>query len=343
MAFNYQRILLIRFSSIGDIILTSPVIRVLRERAPEARIDMVVKREYAELVQTNPRLNKIYAFDKRTKLPGLLNLVRQVRAVRYDLILDLQRNLRSSLVYWGGRAVRRLRYRRPMLKRALLVHLGINLYKEIVPVPDLYFRPLKKLGFMNDGKGLELWPTTQQQEKAAALLRENQVREDALLIGLSPMAAHTMKMWEPEGFITLGAALVGRYGARIVIFGGKEDRALGEEIARAIPGHPVVACGKLSLMESAALLGRCRLLVTNDTGVMHMAVAMKRKVVAIFGPTTEELGFYPYSTEHAVLSKDLPCRPCTSIGTNTCKMGTHACMRSISPEEVLAAVERLLK
>ncbi|MCI0527275.1 MAG: glycosyltransferase family 9 protein, partial [Nitrospira sp.] len=333
----------IRFSSIGDIILTSPVIRVLREKFPDARIDMVVKQEYAELVSTNPRLDHIYTFDKKTGLPGLLSLIQQVRSIRYDLILDLHRNLRSSLLYWGGGAIRRLRYCRPTLKRALLVYGGINLYKEIVPVPDLYFRPLKKLGLANDGKGLELWPTPGHQGKATALLLENQVKDSELLIGFSPMAAHTMKRWEQKGFITLGVALVERYGARIVIFGGKDDRARGEEIARAIPHNPVVACGKLSLLESAALIGRCYLLVTNDTGVMHMGVAMKRKVVALFGPTSEELGFYPYYTEYTVISKALDCKPCTSIGTNICKKGTHACMKSISYKEVLAAVERLLK
>lgn len=337
-----MKILLIRFSSIGDIILTSPVIRVLREKFPEAQIDMMVKQEYAELVSTNPRLNKIYTFDRKTGFPGLLKLVKQTRASQYDLILDLHRNLRSSLLYWGGGAISRLRYRRPTLKRALLIYSGINLYKEIVSVPDLYFRPLKTWGFVNDGKGLELWPTSEHEEKVTAFLLENQVKNSELLIGFSPMAAHAMKMWEPEGFVKLGSALVKQYGARIVIFGGREDLIKGEQMARTIPHKPVVACGKLSLMESATLIGRCHLLVTNDTGVMHMGVAMKRKIVAIFGPTSEELGFYPYYTESIVVSKDLECRPCTAIGTSICKKGTHACMKNISYKEVLMAVKKLL-
>jgi heptosyltransferase-2 len=338
-----MKILLIRFSAIGDIILTTPVIRVLKARFPEAQIDMVVKQEYTELVRTNPYLHKSYAFDKKTGLPGLLKLVEQVRATRYDLLLDLHRNLRSALLYWGGGAARRLRYRRPTLRRMLLVYGGINLYQEINPVPDLYFRPLKKLGLDNDGKGLELWITPEQQKKANTLLEESQVKEDEMLIGFSPMAAHTMKMWEAEGFIKLGQALVEEYNVRIIIFGGREDRARGEKIASAIPKTPVIACGKLSLMESAALIGRCHVLVTNDTGIMHMGVAMKRKIVAIFGPTTEELGFYPYSTEHIVISKNLDCRPCTAIGTNICKKGTHACMKRISYEEVFTAVEKFIK
>jgi heptosyltransferase-2 len=128
------------------------------------------------------------------------------------------------------------------------------------------------------------------------------------------------------------------------LFGGLADVQDVESIARRLPNSPVVLCGKLSLLESAAALKRCALFVGNDTGTVHLAAAMKRPVVVLFGPTVEEFGFYPYGTRATVISKSLPCRPCTHTGKGNCKIReTHACMGKISVTEVRKAVEDMLR
>lgn len=337
---DFQRILVARLSSMGDIVLTTPLIRGLRRRFPKARIDFVVKREFAELLCTNPHLTNVYEYDSRTGAQGLFALGRHLRSQRYELFVDLHNNLRTRLLRLLMHPGRIVTFSKHVIKRTLLVKTGINLYGTILQVPDRYLRTLQPFGVENDGKGLELFPTEVQRTKVQTLFRQHHLTDGDLAIGLGPIAAHPLKQW--PRFAGLGQELVQRYGARILLFGGPADVQYVQAIAEQIPNAPILLCGQLSRLESAAALQRCALYVGNDTGTVHIATAMQRKVVVIFGPTVEEFGFYPYNDRSIVVSKPLPCRPCTHTGNARCKIKTHACMQAITTPEVVEAVEKVL-
>ncbi len=337
-----QKILMTRFSSMGDIVLTTPVIRALRRKFPKARIDYVTKRQFTELLHGNPGLNTVYAYDSRAGFAGLRVLGKQLREQRYDLLVDLHNNLRSHMLQALIRPRRTVRYSKHLIRRTLLVKGGVNLYpRPIIQMPDRYLRPLEKWGVENDDAGLELFPSDADRAKVAGLFRQHHVSNDELVIGLGPIASFPLKQWPVERFAEVGQELVKRYQARIILFGGPADVEQVHPLAAHIPRHPIVLCGQLSMMESAAALERCALFVGNDTGTAHIASAMGCKVVEIFGPTVEELGFYPYHVPAHVVSSPLPCRPCTHTGKGRCTLNTHACMRNIAAADVMTAVQHL--
>jgi heptosyltransferase-2 len=202
---------------------------------------------------------------------------------------------------------------------------------------------MKPFGVVGDEKGLELFPTEAHRSKVKSIFQRENLSEKDLAIGFGPIASFPLKQWPAEKFIELGRQLVQKFGARILLFGGSEETRTIEQIASQIPNAPVVLCGRLSFLESAVAAQRCMLFVGNDTGMLHIATAMERKVIALFGPTVEEFGYYPYRAQSVVVSKPLLCRPCTHTGKGVCKISTHACMKEIQVAEVFDAVEMMLK
>jgi heptosyltransferase-2 len=294
-------------------------------------------------VQTNPHLTNIYPYDSRSRFAGLRALGRQLRAQRYDLLVDLHNKLRSRLLQGMAHPHQTVRFSKHIIKRTLLVKTGLNLYtRHIMQVPDRYLQPLQAFGVKNDDIGLELFPTEEQYAKVATIFHQHHLTDDELVIGLGPVASFPLKQWSVERFAEVGEELVRRYHARVLLFGGPLDVPFVEPLVEKIPHEPIMLCGQLTMMESAAALQRCALFVGNDTGMIHIAAAMGCKVVEVFGPTVEEFGFYPYNIPAEVVSKPLPCRPCTHTGKGKCKITTHACMQDIPAEEVVDAVRRLL-
>lgn len=340
---NYKKILIIRFSSIGDIILASPLIRLLRKKFPHAEIDIIVFKEFEELVSSNPNINHVILFDRKTGLRGFLELSKRIRKRRYDLVIDIHKKLRSFFICLISGAKLKLSYPKYSFLRFLLIKFKINLYSNTPFVANNYLKAIERFGVEDDGEGLEFYIAPSKETAILELLRIEGVSKTDVLIGIAPGAYWYTKRWPKERFIELSNLLIQRKNARIIIFGGKNEIELSNEIAISLIDKPIVVAGKLSLMETAALLKRCKLLITNDTGVMHISASVKTPVVAIFGPTVKEFGFYPYRVRNRVISKSLPCKPCTTKGTSKCKTGTFECMMSISTDEVLDAVEELLK
>lgn len=338
-----KKILIIRLSSMGDIILSSKLIRLLRKKFPQANIDMVVCTEFEELVSSNPNINQVILFDRNTGIRGLLGLCKKIRQKRYDLIIDIHKKLRSFILCLTSGARQKVTYNKHSFLRFLLVKFKINRYSNTPFMANLYLKALQPFGIEDDGEGLELDINQSKEMVVLELLRQEGINKEDILIGIAPGAHWLTKRWQKEKFIELSNLLIQRQKAKIVILGGREEVELSNEIKEALISQPIIAAGKLSLMETAALLKRCKILITNDTGIMHMAAAVKTPVVAIFGPTVKEFGYYPYQVANRVISKDLKCKPCTTKGTSKCRINTFDCMRLISVNEVLEAVEELSK
>jgi lipopolysaccharide heptosyltransferase II len=332
-----RHILVIRLSSIGDILLTTPILRLLRVSCPRARIDFFVKTVYQDLMRAHPCVDRLVLFDDRQTLWQTL---RTLRRTRYDVVLDLHRTIRSRLLYCGLLAQRKLAYGKRPLRRALLVHLGWNTLQAMTPVPELYAAPLRRLGISEDLPGTEMHLEPASREAMRAHLAR--VFPDGLrrpILALAPGARWPTKRWPIERFAMVAQKLAEMHHAAVVILGGEEDVSLTQDLCGRLSVPVLNSAGELSLMQTAALLQQCRLLLSNDSGLMHMATALKIPVVAIFGPTVQEFGFYPFQARAQVVSTVLSCRPCSTKGSKRCPRGHHQCMQRVTSAQVLSAAQ----
>jgi heptosyltransferase-2 len=339
--------LIIRFSSVGDIILTSPLIRTLRARFPQCRIDFLVKEEYADLVRHNPYLSQTLLFPSGGTSADLRRFRTTIQTSRYDLILDMHDSIRSRVLCCGSTPV--LRYRKRRLARFTLIHGKLDVYRSGSPsVAARYLEPVQAIGVDDDGRGTELFVPDTMHSSVEKVLSASGIARTAQMIGLCPSARHATKMWLPERFAGTAATLARTYGLPVLLFGSAAERDRCDVIAAQIrtlaPDKPVLNCaGTFSLLETAAAMDRCMLVITNDTGLMHMASARKRPVVALFGPTVRQFGFAPEGPASRVVEvAGLSCRPCTAIGRATCPRGHFRCMQDIREPEVVAAARELL-
>lgn len=341
--------LIIRFSSVGDIILTSPLIRTLRTRNPHCRIDFLVKEDHADLVRYNPHLSRTLLLPKGSGLAELRRIRTQVREARYDLILDMHDNLRSRFLTFGRSPV--LRYRKRRLARFVLIHAHHDIYRfagGAVPMHQRYIEPLAPYGIADDGAGPDVFLTTEIAASASAILASAGLPPAQQAVGVCPSARHATKMWDAERFASAAAALAQERALPVILFGSQNETTRCEQIAERIHAHTPSAlvintAGRCTLLETAAAMDRCAVVLTNDTGLMHLAASRKRPLVAVFGPTVRQFGFFPQGTPNVVVEQPgLACRPCTGIGRASCPKKHFRCMSDIATPRVVEAARSLL-
>lgn len=326
-------ILLVRFSSIGDIVLTTPLVRALARRHPDAKLVYVTKRAMAPLVTDHPQLASVVALEPNEPLR---HLAERLRALSPTHALDLHGSLRTLglrlLVRcpWTG-------YGKRKLARAVLTSVKVDLYGPDVPVAERYFEAARALDVRPDGDPPQFFLGQGAKERVARWLDEKGLG-GARLIALAPGAAHATKRWPVARWTALTHELRGA-GYAAVVLGGPDDRGVALQLASE---GAVSAAGEFSLQETGALLARSGVLVSGDTGVMHMATGVGTPVVALFGPTVRQFGFFPYRAPSFVIERPLACRPCSSSGTSECPLGHHRCLAEIGPADVTNAIERLV-
>ena len=337
-----QKILVIRLSSIGDILLTTPLLRLLRRRFPAARIDFVIKSRFAELLRNNPHLNEVIALETESGFESLREVHRRIRATGYDLVVDIHQNFRSRYLRLGLGCVRVVRHDKQRLRRFLLIKANLNLYDEIVPMHQRYIRALRPWGLQDDGLGLEFYLDPPAERQIG--LRFAERPEERQLVAMAPGAGFATKRWPAVHYQETARRLQQECGVDILLLGNKADREITGPIAAAAGRGLYDWAGTLSLQQSAAALAHCQLLITNDTGLMHLACALKVPVIAIFGPTTRELGFFPVGPGAEVIEEEsLDCRPCSHMGGHRCPRGHFRCMLDITPERVMARARHILQ
>ncbi len=327
-------VLLVRFSSIGDILLTTPLVRALARRHPDAKLVYVTKRAMMPLVADHPALAEVVALE-----PGepIRHLARRLAALVPTHGLDLHGSLRSVALRllvpcrWAG-------YRKRKLARSALISVGVDLYGTPKPVAERYFEAARALDVRPDEGPPEFFLAPGARERAAHWLDAKGLAT-ASIAALAPGAAHATKRWPLAHWSALAGQLSAA-GYRSIVLGGPDDRGIAQQLAAA--GAAESAVGEFSLQETGALLARARVLISGDTGIMHMATGVGTPVVALFGPTVEQFGFFPYRAPAVVLQRTLGCRPCSSTGTPACPLGHHRCLVDVSPPEVAAAALRLV-
>ena len=322
---NTVKILIIRFSSIGDIVLTTPVIRCLKTQLEgDIEIHYLTKKTYSSLLENNPYVSKIHSIIKSTN-----EVIEKLQKENFDYVIDLHKNLRSSRV---KRQLEGLSFSFNKLnwQKWLLVNFKINRMPKI-HIVDRYLQSVKALGIENDGKGLDYFLSEEIQEKVL-LPTSFPKTYIALVLG----ATHSTKRLPNDKF----KELVSQLKQHIVLIGGKEDADLGIELERTDPKRIFNASGKMSLNESSVLLKKASIVITHDTGMMHIAAAFQKKIISIWGNTVPDFGMYPYlNKEHkdsytVVENNNLSCRPCSKIGFDKCPKGHFKCMTELSIQKI---------
>lgn len=325
-----NKILIIRFSSIGDIVLTTPVIRCIRKQMPDAVIHYLTKEKFRQILEQNPYIDTIYTIKKDVN-EVLLDLIGE----RYDFIIDLHNNIRSWRVKMALHSPSKA-FNKLNLQKWMRVNLKINFLPE-VHIVDRYLEAAKSLGITNDGMGLDFFLDPEKSDTQHSLPEAFQNGYLAIVIG----GQHITKMYPVEQLIELCRNL----NENVVLLGGPDDAANGALISNEAGTHVFNACGNYSVMESAWLLAGASHVITNDTGLMHIAAALRKDITSVWGNTIPEFGMYPYlpkginSINKMIEVKGLNCRPCSKIGYNKCPKGHFKCMKEIDPHTILDSIK----
>ena len=336
------RILIWKLSALGDVILATPSLRAIRRRFPTGHLTLAVGRSAYEAVARCPYLDDFLIDQSRSgarRLGRDLGWLRRLREGAFDLSIDLQNSRRThALAWWAGIPVR-IGYRR---KLGWLLNRGVRLPRVVLAPIAHQHHLLRQTGIAPDGDTLELWPSPDDEARAAQLLGEAGGTEGGsrpLLVGLHPGGSGRWqtKRWDLGRWARVCDALAER-GVRVVVTGGPDERRLGEALLRLTSAPPLSVIGQTSLMELACLIKRCDAFLAHDSSALHVAAAVGTPTVALFGPTDPRRHLAPTFTGQ-VIKKDVFCSPCYSP---RCRTITHACMNRISVEEVLSAVWSLL-
>jgi ADP-heptose:LPS heptosyltransferase len=316
-----MKILVIRLSSIGDIVLTTPVIRCLKRQVPGIQLHYLVKASFIPVLEANPYIDKLHIYGDHT--------IEELKQEAFDYVIDLHHNLRSLRI---KKALKTTAYsfNKLNIRKFILTTLKMNFLPD-VHIVDRYMETVASFGVKNDELGLDYFIPEKDKIKDNDIPASHQAGYIGIVIG----AAHNTKKLPLYKLQSLCAAI--RHP--VILLGGKDDRELGEQIA-SVDKHKIYnSCGKFNINESADLVRRAKLIVTHDTGLMHIAAAFKKPVVSVWGNTVPEFGMYPYKTAYDVFEiKKLYCRPCSKIGYRKCPLGHFKCMEKQSVENIAERV-----
>lgn len=322
MAQVKNNILFITLSNIGDVILTTPVLWVLKNKYPDAKLNVLVGPKAAEIFQGNPNIHSTIIYDKHMSLSSKLSLVRQLRKIKFDLVVDLRNTILPFLL----RARKKIGLLSPAPK-------GIHHKKQI------HLWKLKSLGIDIDMENVPfyLYYSKDDLEYAKKLLNTNGIPVSGRIVAVCPGARSTTKMWSAEGFAKVIDELSKLQDVKVILIGDIFDRERNYQVSLLCQAKPVDLSGKTSLMQLAALISLCNLLITNDSAPMHIATAIGVPVISLFGPTDPQK-YGPQGKSDVIIRKQLDCSPCEKA---QCKY-KHECMELITPQEVIEAAKKIL-
>ena len=317
-----MKILIIRFSSIGDIVLTAPVVRCIKQQLG-AELHFLTKKPFANILLSNPYIDKVFSIDKKTS-----EVKTALQAEKYDCVIDLHNNLRSL-------QIKRFLHTKSFSFDKINIHkwLIVNAKINILPknhIVDRYLETVKKLGVKNDFQGLDYF-----------IPSKDEVSVEQPYIAFVIGAAHATKRLPMEKIVDICKKI--KYP--ILLLGGKDEREIGTNIAALSGVHVKNTCGEYNLNQSASLVKQAACVVTHDTGLMHIAAAFQKKIISIWGNTIPEFGMYPYFSSGienniSIEVKGLACRPCSKIGHDTCPKKHFNCMNQINTNEVAEIIEK---
>jgi len=327
-----KKVLIIRFSSIGDIILCSPVMRCVKQQFPHISIHFATKKQFNYLLESNPYIDQVHLLES-----DLSALIKALSSEKFDLIIDLHHNLRTAMIKLRL-GVKSYSFNKLNLQKFLMVKLKVNKLPE-VHIVDRYLECVTKLGVVNDGQGLDYFMPV-----GIALARRDQRLPETSFLALVIGAKFSTKRLPNDKLVALCRLLK----QPIVLLGGPEDKERGDFIKAAAEGAIYNLCGELSFHESVSVLQHASIVITHDTGLMHAAAALKKPIISIWGNTIPEFGMYPYLPNQQTLNlkmevSHLACRPCSKIGYDACPKAHFKCMENIELKTIEQTVNQIFK
>lgn len=329
-----MKFLIIRLSSIGDIVLTTPVIRCLRKKFPDAEIHYLTKTSFTNILIGNPYISKLHAWGKNEK-----EILQILKEEKFDYIIDLHHNLRTLKIKRFLKPAKHFSFPKLNIQKWLLTALKINVLPD-VHIVDRYLQTVQSLGVVNDGKGLDYFIPKKDEVPVTDIPATHSTGYIGIVIG----AALNTKKLPIEKLITL----CNEIAHPIILLGGPEDFEAGEEIAKHDRIKMYNASGKFNLNESAWIVKKSLLIISHDTGLMHIAAAFQKKVIVIWGNTVPAFGMSPYYGQQENKSqnfevKKLSCKPCSKIGYAKCPLGHFKCMQQQKIDMIVETAEKLLR
>lgn len=331
-----MRILIIHTAFIGDIVLSTPLIKKIKDTYPDSDITYVTTPSGEAILKNNPHLNNIIVYDKRGEhkgISGVWQLGKRLRYENFNMVITPHRYLRSSILSWLSRSP---------IRKGYDIASGSCLFTEKIKYDRTKHEIEKLLSFVAPENKkryeIELYPGEKEKMKGDNLWKEN-LLEDKKVVVLAPGSKWFTKQWPVEYFNKLAKSLKKLSNVRLIVVGGKDEINLPIEKENIIDMR-----GKTSLLELADILSRADVVVTNDSSPIHIASAFKKpRIFALFGPTIEKFGFFPWSLNSKVFQVDgLKCRPCGIHGGKSCPEKHFKCMRDILPEEVFNEIKKYL-
>lgn len=310
------KILVLQGTSIGDVVLATPVVRCLKKQMPNVDVHFCTKQAYQPIIAYSPYITKAHCFES-----NLYALVRQLRAERFDYVIDLQNTMATRMLR-GALGVRSYSVDRQFFRRWLYIRCKVNALSD-QHIVDRYMATVQPLGIENDGCGLDYFIPYRDEVELDWLPDTHQRDFVAYIIGGQ---SRTCRLPVPRMI-----ELCRKINYPVVLLGDKKDRQVAEEIVRALGEQQIYnACGHYNLNQSASLLARARVVFSHDTGLMHVAAAFSKKIYSIWGSTTPQFGFAPYKTPHVRLENPgLGCRPCSATGSDNCPMKHFKCLNNL--------------
>lgn len=325
-----MKILIIRFSSIGDIVLTTPIVRCIKQQMPNAELHYLSKQSYLPILQSNPYIDKLH------ELGSDLNIcIEKLKEERFDLVIDLHKNIRTMRIKKALQK-RSISFEKLNFQKWIYVNFKVNLMPD-KSIVERYFESVKSIGVHNDGQGLDYFIPIEEKTEHNDIPMSHWAGYVAFVVG----GSYATKKMPVEQWKHICA----QTPIPIILLGGEEDKEDANAIASMDPIKIYNSCGKFSINESADLVRNAKLVVSNDTGLMHIAAAFKKPIIALWGNTTPQMGMFPYYGFNNLNSnvapnllhlenKNLKCRPCSKIGFDNCPKKHFKCMNLLDLSEV---------
>jgi ADP-heptose:LPS heptosyltransferase len=322
------KFLIIRLSSIGDIVLTTPAIRCLKQQVDGAQVHFLTKRQYSPVIMANPWINQIHEFE------GIQKAIRLIREKEFHYIIDLHNNLRTALIKARSPVIS-FSFNKINIEKWLMVNFKKNRLPD-VHIVDRYLDTLRLFDVVNDGLGLEYFIPPIDELNISDLPPE--FRSGYVLFAIG--AIHATKRLPAEKI----AGICREMDLPVILAGGKEDVAAGDMIADACGRRVLNLCGRFNINQSASLVRQAEVVITHDTGLMHIAAAFKKKIISVWGNTIPDFGMAPYlpGDDSAMFEVGgLKCRPCSKLGFEKCPKKHFRCMHDHDEKEIAGYARKI--
>ncbi|MDA0987425.1 MAG: lipopolysaccharide heptosyltransferase II [Bacteroidetes bacterium] len=338
-----EKILVIQTAYLGDLAMTLPMIQLLKKNKPKVTIDIICLPDTSKLIENNIYLNQVIVYDKRKTERGLiatLKLIKRLKKNNYDCAIIPHPSVRSALIGLLSKIKIRIGFEKSAGKILFTNILSFNNYqheieRNISLLSELNIFPIKK-------ETSEYFPSDKEKLTIEKIISEN-ISKSIGIITIAPGSVWNTKRWMPERFAEVVNNLIQK-NYLVFAIGAESDKSIGDKISKNISSSKFInLIGKLSLLESIELIKKSTLLISNDSGPLHISSGVNTPVVGIYGPTDPKFGFWPYGANDEIIeTNNLECRPCGMHGGDKCPIGTWECMEKITPQKVLIGVEKIL-